>query len=195
MKKLPPITIIALLWAITSIPIYKIDCYGVALPHYTLYFLLNAAFFFGYFRREELSSVVKLTITLCLVLWFMQCWLIFSNIFPLDLQVLVSNQKPTTLLLFNTFLVFFFSALVLSPLMVGTFGKYSIKMVFLLSLPVLIITSSIDLSDFSSIFLSLALIVTKLASITLAINLTYLLSQQCQKKSRGFYKNNSLLVD
>ena len=189
MKNLPPIAKIAIVWVITAIPLYKISFLGVSLPNYTLFVLLNSAYFFGYLRREDLSAVVKLTMALVLALWCSQCWLIFSTIFPLDLLRLGRSSNGTAHLLFNTFLIFFFSILSLSPLLVGTFGKHASKMAFVVSLPVLIASSSLDFKDSFSILLSLGLIVSSVSAIMVAVNLVYFSNLQLQKMDRSVPKS------
>ena len=188
MKNLPPIAKIAIIWVITAIPLYKISFLGVLLPNYTLFVLLNAAFFFGYLRREDLSSVVKFTMASVLALWCSQCWVIFSTIFPLNLLQISRSFNGTALLLFNTFLIFFFSLLALSPLLVGTFGKHASKMAFLVSLPVVFATSSLDFKDYFSLLISTGLIVSSLSAIVVAVNLVYFSNLQLQKMSRSVSK-------
>ncbi|NTW87740.1 MAG: hypothetical protein HGB26_01135 [Desulfobulbaceae bacterium] len=188
MKSLPPIAKIAIVWVITAIPLYKISLLGVPLPNYTLFALVNVAFFFGYLRREDLSAVVKITMSLILALWCSQCWVIFSTVFPLDLLKFGRSSNGTALLLFNTFLIFFLSVLTLSPLLVGTFGKYASKMAFLVSLPVVFATSSLDSKDYFSFLISAGLIVTSLSAIMVAVNLVYFSNLQLQKMSRSVPK-------
>jgi hypothetical protein len=189
MKNLPPIAKIAIAWVITAIPLYKISFLGVSLPNYTLFALLNAAFFFGYLRREDLSAVVKLTMALVLALWCSQCWVIFSTIFPLDLLKLGRSSNGTALLMLNTFLIFFFTALALSPLLVGTFGKHASRMAFLVCLPIFISTSSLDFKDTFSALLSGGLIFSSLLAIMVAVNLVYFSNLQLQKMGRSVPKN------
>lgn len=191
MKKLPPIAIIAIIWSITSIPIYQINYYGVSLPNYTLYGMLIASLFFGYFRKKDLNGLFKFTVFLVLALWSAECWTIFDTIFRLDILETAKSTNSASLVLFHGFLVFFLTFLALSPLLVGIFGRNAIKMAILVSIPALILTSTFEFKDIVGILFSLGLLGANLFGVLTAVSVTYFVSHKLKKmdkSSRGIFQ-------